>query len=160
MKTHTIRGVTDSDLVYMSEHLRLDDVREIFLSRGNKDILGQLRITVHASEEAFVGEVAGKPVLLFGYLKISEISSVIWAVGTPEIKKYNRIFLRECRKSLKDWFVKNPSTECFWNFTYLENTLHHRWLEWCGADLLPALPLGVNGAMFLPFTIKRSAYDV
>ncbi len=98
--------------------------------------------------------------MLWGVRQITEKSAVIWACGTPAIFKFPKALVENSRTTLKRWFVERPSVEYLMNFTHASNIAHHRWLKWCGAELLPALPMGPLGEQFHPFTIRRTKYDV
>jgi hypothetical protein len=85
---------------------------------------------------------------------------MIWACGTPEILKHKRAFVSNSRRTIERWFRERPGVDFFMNFSHASNSAHHRWLEWCGAEMLPALPMGPLGELFMPFTIRRTKYNV
>ncbi|MCF4099786.1 hypothetical protein [Maritalea mediterranea] len=160
MKPFDIRGVKSHDLPVFVDNLRAADIREIVAATGSVDIKKSLGLTIRHSDHVFVAYGEKSPLLMFGSAKRSDTSMVIWAVGTPFITDYSREFISMSRELLKTWFQLNPEVQYMWNFTYAENTLHHRWLKWCGAELLPPISSGPRGERFIPFVIKRTDYDV
>lgn len=158
---YEIRGVREGDLPYLSRNLRAADVRELYATYGHVRFLETLERSVSISGEALIGAGCdGKPVVLMGIRQFAPESAVVWACGTPEITTYRTPFLRNSRAVLRSWFEQHPGVGYFMNFTHESNTLHHRWLSWCGAELLPGIPWGALGEPFRPFTIRRSALCV
>lgn len=159
---YEIRGVREGDLPYLAENLRAADVRELTATYGHTRFLYGLQRSCDLSEEALVGLPSGSPhpTMLWGIRQFTDRAAIIWACGTPEIFKFPKALVENSRTTIKRWFVERPSVEYLMNFTHESNTSHHRWLEWCGADLLPPLPMGPLGENFLPFTIRRTEYHV
>jgi hypothetical protein len=158
---YEIRGVREGDLPYLAENLRAADVRELMATYGHTRFLSGLERSVHLSEEALVGAPFGsRPALLWGIRQFTPRAALIWACGTPEILKHKRAVVENSRKIIARWFVERPGVDFFMNFSHASNAAHHRWLEWCGAEMLPALPMGPLGELFMPFTIRRTKYNV
>ena len=160
---YEIRDVREADLVFLSTHLRGSDMVELVSAYGNTETpLGALQNSVRNSEYAkVITGASGDPMFLMGYCKTySSRMKLIWAVATPEIasKEHTITFLRHSRYEIEKWFLSNPEVEYFFNLTHSQNTLHHSWLRWCKAELLPALPYGPIGQEFCPFLIRRKSY--
>lgn len=98
--------------------------------------------------------------MLFGIRKVTPKNALIWACATVDLVDNRMAFLRASRPIIKRWFEERPSVDTFTNFTHAKNFDHHRWLRWCGAELLPARRLGPRGEPFLPFIIRRQKYHV
>lgn len=157
--TYEIRGVREGDLPYLAENLRASDARELIATYGTPRFLYGLQRSTDLSAETLVGVPTGDhPVLLFGIMDFSPRAALIWACGTPGLSRHPTAFLRGSKATIRRWFEERPSVEYLMNFTHAQNLQHHRWLEWCGADLLPALPMGPLGEDFRPFTIRRTKY--
>lgn len=158
---YEIRGVREGDLPYLAENLRAADVRELLATYGHSRFLFGLQRSSDLSEETLVGAPSGHPpVMIWGIRQFTSRAALIWAVGTPEYIKHKRAVSVTARKTMKRWFEERPGVDFFMNFSHASNTAHHRWLEWCGAEMLPALPMGPLGENFMPFTIRRTKYDV
>lgn len=157
---YELRGVREGDLPYLARNLRAADVRELLATYGHTRFLGGLQRSVNASDEAGVIDCGhgGNPGLLIGIRQKTPNSAIIWACGTAEVRQHRKAFLTFGPSILKRWFEERPATEYFMNFTHASNTEHHKWLQWCGAELLPPLPMGPLGDLFRPFTIRRSKY--
>ncbi len=158
---YELRGVREDDLPYLSRNLRSADVHELYATYGHLRFLDVLERAVGVSEEALVGvPLGGNPVVLFGVRQATDQMGVVWACGTSEISRYRVPFLRNSRPVIQRWFEERPGLQYLMNFTHGSNTLHHRWLQWCGAELLPKVPWGALGDDFHPFTIRRDALCV
>lgn len=156
---YEVREARETDLPYLAQNLRSADVRELYAQHGHVRIAPLLRLSWEHSDECLVGlDDEGKPQMIWGYIKMSERSAMIWAVGTPVItSRYVFPLMREAKASLRRWFAENPDLHFMFNFTHSANTTHQRWLKWCGAYLLPDAPYGVTGDTFKPFIIRRYA---
>ena len=154
---YEVRGVREDDLSYLAGNLRAADVKELYATYGNFNFKRALTRSANLSDECFVGVGDGNPCFIFGYKRVSKEGAAIWAAGTSEITNYRKPFLRLSRLILAAWFHKDEDLRYLFNFTHSENTLHHRWLTWCGATLMPDVTYGARGEKFKPFIIRRSA---
>lgn len=153
---YEMRGVREGDLPYLSENLRAADVREFLATYGHTRFLSGLERSIAGSTEALVVcGPEGNPEFLFGVRLWTEKSAVIWACGTHRAKKHRKAFLKLGKPILNRWFDAYPALDYLMNFTHASNAEHHRWLQWCGAKLLPPIPCGPLGEPFIPFTIRR-----
>lgn len=158
---YVIRPVGEGDLSYLANHLRPEDARELKATYGHSEFLDVLTNAVALSEEAQVAVTAeGHPAMLWGIVPFSRRASLAWGCGTPELFKHTRGVVLHSRETIKRWFVERPSIEYLTNFTHSDNRKHHHWLEWCGAELFPATPMGPLGELFRPFLIRRTKYHV
>lgn len=92
-------------------------------------------ITTSEGEVAFIGGITE--------------DGEVWMVGTEWFPtKYHPNFLRNCR-----WFVDtlNEAYPRLHNIVDSRNTLHLRWLEWCGFTIDRDHPQIINGVPFFPF---------
>lgn len=154
-----IRPATSKDVAYIASNLRPADLRELEAFKGpDADPLDVLTIDASSTSECYVG-IGENPLVLFGINITLPSSAFVWAIATPEVSQYSHRFLRGSREVIKHWFETYKDLEVLSNYTYAENTEHHRWLRWCRADLASeAVPYGPLKAPFLPFTILRSSY--
>lgn len=157
---HTIRDLRDTDIPHLAANLRSQDVMELMLASGSQETERSLRVSVEASEEVLVAVEGEDLFLVFGRSHQIGTLAYIWAVATPAVERHRTAIFRVGRRTLKQWFRSQPTLETLANFTFAHNPLHHRWLEWCGAQLFPSAPYGPLGAPFRPFVIKRDFYNV
>jgi hypothetical protein len=155
-----IRGVRETDIPFLVNNLRSADIKELIATFGDNDHLGNLRFSVLKSSYSRVGvNDRDEPVVIWGMSPFKK-TGIIWASATPEIERYRVPFLKGCRPVIREMFEFQPHTEHLINFTHGNNTLHHRWLKWCHAEVLPEVPFGAKGEPFRPFVIRRGSYIV
>jgi hypothetical protein len=155
--TYVIRPVGEGDLPCIAADLRSADANELYATYGHSRYLDGLTRSVSLSEEALVGvDPQGNPTMLYGIAPFSRRTRLVWACGTKGAFKFPKAIVENSRTTLKRWFAERPSVEYLTNFTHADNTRHHRWLEWCGAELFPATPMGPMGEPFRPFLIRRT----
>ncbi|TWH35593.1 MULTISPECIES: hypothetical protein [unclassified Aminobacter] len=157
MTDYMVRRAREDDLPTIALNLRAADQKELLAFYGRPYGLGGLRDSLQHSEEAHVADTPDGPFVIWGIRRITPHTALIWALATVHIEKYRVPFIRECRKHLAGWFQTYPDLQHLINFTHGNNTLHHRWLKWCGAELLPPVPYGATGELFRPFVIRRDA---
>lgn len=159
---YEIREVREEDLVFLSRNLRGADMLELVSTYGtSKSPLEALQLSASNSEKlSVITGTSGNPMFLFGYASYTGRSKLIWALGTPEIalRAYHVPFLKASRHVLSNWFQDNPQVEYFINLALAKNRVHLKWLQWCHAELLPALPYGPVSEEFHPFIIRRTSY--
>ena len=74
----------------------------------------------------------------------------IWMLGTDQVERYAKDFLKHCRKwvwSLADYY----GSVCNW--IHADNLVCIKWLRWCGAVFSD--PVNVKGELFRKFNITR-----
>ena len=156
---YELRKPTPEDIAYLSYNLRASDIRELYALYGHVDALGALTASIDNSDECYVGVGEnGLPALVFGLLKRGRNEALIWALATPELINYRIAFIRRSKECISRWFSENPDINTMFNFSHSANTLHHQWLEWCGAHMLPTVPWGTLKEDFTPFVIRRETY--
>jgi hypothetical protein len=149
-----VRAVEPSDLVYLAEHLREQDVAEL-RAAGHTDIHAALVRSVAMSNETFVAVANGKPVAVFGCAEHGSLlakDGVPWLLGTQEIVKHRRVLQRWARGYITDLLGRYPR---LFNAVHAENTVSVRWLKALGFDLHPPVAVPPHGAMFQMFEVSR-----
>jgi hypothetical protein len=74
----------------------------------------------------------------------------IWMLGTDDISKHKIYALRRCKPFLSNLYDE-LEMECFYNYTYSQNMLHHNWLKWLGFTFLRTVALPPQGQDFFEF---------
>jgi hypothetical protein len=77
----------------------------------------------------------------------------VWLLGTNDIERYPKTFLRhgaEVRDMLFDGYCG------LYNYTYENNSLHHKWLKWMGFTFLRRVELTPNNFFYEFVGIPRS----
>ena len=143
------RRATLRDAAYFSTRLRAADLQELEHSSGSDPLTALLR-SVRLSTQSWVAEWEGEPVCLFGVMEdaFDEERGIIWLVGTDDVERLQRPFLRTARR----WFdgLSSRYGELA-NAVWSGNALHLRWLKWMGAELGEPVPHPHSQALFVPF---------
>lgn len=154
MTDHIVRTVNDNDLKYLANNLRKHDLLELRAVHGDYCSLTALSSSSRRSTVCSIDVVNDKPMVISGMFVIGN-AAAIWAVATPEINRNKILFLKQARERIQRWFDIYPAIDYMYNFTHADNTVHHNWLQWCGAELKPPVTYGALGEKFLPFIIQR-----
>ena len=128
---HYIRPAMQEDVGYLSNNLREEDVEEVCAS--NSTPLSALSHGFEMSDPC---------------LTLTDKQDVpIAMLGTVP-------FLRNSKPVLSDLFDR---TGCsfFYNYTYVSNALHHRWLRWLGFTFLRTITMPTTGKEFIEFVKLR-----
>ena len=78
----------------------------------------------------------------------------VWMLGTDGIRKHRYAFLRRCKPFVEGLF-NETGYEALYNYTYLENKLHHSWLKWLGFKFLREVELPPYQLPFYEFVRIR-----
>ena len=92
----------------------------------------------------------GTPVALYGAAPTANPDlGLVWMVATNRFSSLHRQFLRECRERIER---VGQGYKALFNYTDARNTVHHRWLKWCGFSIIKEHPnFGVGGRPFYEF---------
>jgi hypothetical protein len=127
MKYH--RPIQAGDVHYLADNLRIPDREEI--EAFKLDPLSGLESSVNVSDKVLtLVEPDGTPAALLGTTPHHKV----WLLGTDAIERHPITFLRHSKEVLEELFAGHPF---LWNFVLKSNTLHIKWLQWLGFDLLP-----------------------
>lgn len=146
------RPATWDDVDFVSKHMREEDKEEC--------MAGGL-MPNHALSLSYEGALVSYTLLTpnsyipaailgVGLSNFGPHMGVIWMLGTDDIRKYKVTFLKNCKPMLNDLY-EITNRECFYNYTYSKNTLHHAWLKWLGFKFLREVQLPPDGQTFLEF---------
>lgn len=108
--------------------------------------------SVNASFEAYKVETVGsKPLALFGVTAVPEQKGyLIWCVGTDELRKYRKSFVKISKNVLKKWLTEY---KLLFNFVSLENKNAVDWLKWLGAKF--EKPFKIKNKDYMYFTLRK-----
>lgn len=147
------RPASVADMLYLAENLRAADVAEVG-ALGYSPVVALLTGYKTSSICNVMTPVdSDKPVGVYGVCPSPHPEvGIIWMLATPELEKHQIKFLRRCRQAIAELF---GDFKILHNFTDARNTVHHRWLNWCGAVALRKVPLGTQGEDFFEFVIRK-----
>lgn len=138
---------------YIAPRMREADVQEIW-AVGHRQPYDALVRSMHLSADPATGMVNGHPICMFG-VGVPNLLSTIgtpWLLGTPEIEKYAKKFLR-LNKSYID--LIKVDFDLLYNWVDQRNTASIRWLKWLGFTLSPPAPYGIEQKMFHYFEMRN-----
>ena len=148
--SYEIARPTEADLVRVIENMHPLDVAEVWAAAHHTPETA-VRKSVEVSRDTIkVGRADGEPVCIFGVASETVMSRIgaPWLLGTPDIEKHSRAFLRLNRAYIADL---RRDYDFLANFVDMRNNQAIRWLQWLGFTLLDPRPYGVNQLMFHPF---------
>lgn len=145
----------DSDLEFIAENMRADDVAEV-LAAGNESPLEALVSSVKHSKAVVVASYEGAPLVIYGLVKPSILSTtgIIWMLGTNQSLDYPREFMVYTRRVLKEMLLECDELT---NYVHDENVRSIKWLKALGFTMDDRAPHGPFDAMFRKFYMKRES---
>ena len=88
------------------------------------------------------------PVGIFGVNDCGSGVGAIWLLASEDLTTAQISFLRQCRDVVK---VLNTKYKILWNFVDCRNSLHIKWLKWCGFKFINKQKYGVLNKPFYEF---------
>jgi hypothetical protein len=149
-----VRPATPDDAKYIATRLRKADRAECEAVIGKPPeafLPGSVALaTACWSIIAPTGDIIG----LFGVSPYPGDKNVgaVWMVATDELPKYTRQFLRETRRWVK---VMQDHYPILWNIVDTRNTVHVKWIKWCGFTFHGTHLIGPDKIPFLEFSKVR-----
>ncbi len=133
--------------------VRQADVEE-FLATNGWSPRRVMEFGLKTSTFSCAGLINGRVITIFGVAPGSMIggTGIPWLVGTDDLEKYQRTFLRRCRKVVNAMLTVYPYLE---NYVDARNHVAKTWLKWLGFELEEAAPYGLHGLPFHRFHMER-----
>jgi len=154
-KLATVRDSEITDVFELAVNLRKKDIAEIYKSHHKTPEAALLEgytnsivcLTIERNEKA---------IAMFGIVPATILgnTAAIWLLGSPEIEKIQRVFIKHSRKFIGMFLGYYPYLE---NWVSCENILSIKWLKFCGAIMEEPRPYGIEEALFRHFYFKREA---
>lgn len=149
--TQLIRPPTMDDIEHIATNMRKADAEEC--EAGGFTPFGALAHSIGSS-------IVCKVVLAPDTLQAGAIMGVcpgfspswgaIWLLGTDDIQRHRVPFLRRSKQVLADLYTETEK-EVFYNYSYVENHVHHAWLRWLGFKFIRKTPFPPHGHLFWEF---------
>jgi hypothetical protein len=136
------------DIKYLALRLRYEDKQEIIASTGLKPYEALLKGYLENVIVFTIVNTKNKPVGIFGVNDCGNGLGAIWLVATNDLSTVQISFLRQCREVVK---VFNNKYKILWNFVDCRNSLHIKWLKWCGFKFINKQKYGVLNKPFYEF---------
>ena len=93
------------------------------------------------------GEV---PIALYGSVPDEENSALVWLLASNDLQRHSKQFLRESRNYVSK-LHRESNADLLWNLTDKRNTVHHKWLKWCGFSFIREVTWGAYNMPFYEF---------
>lgn len=115
--------------------------------------LRALEFSMRVSRHVWAGLVNGKTICVFGVSGKTTLSDVgmPWMIGTPLVEKYQRTFLRRCRRCVGVMLSEYTALE---NYVDVRNVASVKWLRWLGFEMDEPMPYGPFGLPFMRFEMR------
>ena len=143
-----IRKTIFEDIDFLAPRLRYEDKREILASTG---LLPYEALLKGYLENVIVFTIVNRkniPVGIFGVNDCGSGVGAIWLLASEDLTTAQISFLRQCRDVVK---VLNTKYKILWNFVDCRNSLHIKWLKWCGFKFINKQKYGVLNKPFYEF---------
>ena len=154
MAVKRYRKATADDGAYLCKNLRLQDRDELESIHGlEMDFSEVLDRCVSKSIEAFVLEVNGVPVCMFGISWFNEKKNSVcpWLLGSEALHLEGKELVKKGKECVVRWSKKYDTLI---NFVHSENMKTVKWLSRIGFKIHTPVKYGVYGEEFFPFTIN------
>jgi len=135
------RLATIKDLKYLAPRLRFEDKREILSSSGLLPFYALYFSYLHSNIVFTIVNDKKEPVGIFGVT----VSGAIWLLATDKLKEIQFAFLKENKKVID---FLNTKYKILWNYVDSRNSLHIKWLKWCGFKFINKKKYGVLNEPF------------
>ncbi len=145
-------------VVEMAPRMRQADVDEVLAAAGMLPA-DALLLSVMSSQESWAAVLDGRVVCIWGVGDVDGYPGVgtPWLLGTDDVHRVRRTFLRECRRYVSCWLERY---QVLVNFTDDRNTLSQHWLRWLGFTIMDTEPYGPQGMPFRKFFMLRGGQNV
>lgn len=135
------------------QDIRKADLDELLSLTGNNPER-EIIESVSNSIKAYKGTSAdNKPLVLYGITKVQNVAGfMIWCVGTNELARYEKSFIKVSHAILKTWLKKYKR---LYNFTSVKNKKSIKWLRWLGATFSEPFSAGEKKEKFIYFILEE-----
>jgi hypothetical protein len=149
----TVRDATISDVFELARNMRPADISEIWKSH-HRTSESSLMVGYSESVICLTAERKESPIAMLGIVPHTILGKVasIWLLASPELEKIQKTFLRNSRVFIDLMLEYYP---ILINWVDVENRQTIKWLKWCGAELGPVVPYGVEQQPFQYFQFRR-----
>ena len=139
---------TLEDIKYLAPRLRKEDKQEILAGTGLIPYEALLNGYKNGVIVFTIVNFKNKPVGIFGINDVGNNVGAIWLLATDKLKDIQYSFLRENKKVID---FLNTKYKILWNFVDCRNSLHIKWLKWCGFKFINKQKYGVLNKPFYEF---------
>jgi hypothetical protein len=154
-----VRIATEADALALAQDLRAEDEAEVRAMTGREPLDSLLHGVQQSDVPLAIEDDDGSTIGLFGVVTIQKAPRVgaVWLLASPKLLKHWRRLARESKR----WIESLQSQyDVLFNLVDERNTVHIRWIEWCGFIFVNRHPaLGAEQRPFLEF-VRIKLIDV
>lgn len=133
----------------LASRLREADRQEI-KATSDLDALSGLSRSVECSPISITIMEDDLPIAIYGSAPDSTKSALVWLLASNDLQRHSKQFLRESRNYVKKLHIESDA-DLLWNLTDKRNTVHHKWLKWCGFSFIREVNWGSYDLPFYEF---------
>lgn len=123
------------DIEPIASNMREADVKEVLAATGDSPFTALFNGLMRSDPCYTLIDAKGNPGAMLGIVPETDRYGLIWLLGTDAIAKNTYPFLKYSRPFLERLWEESGK-ELLYNYTHVDNTLHHRWLKWLGFTFL------------------------
>lgn len=146
---------TADDLIYIADHLKDNDYREVvgLVGKGVAAIRQELLDSARQSCFMRTCLIDGEPVAAFGIVRTNPFrkEGIVWLLTTPRTLEHKIFVGRKTKQAMQGFLTE---WERLYNFVDAGNELSIKWLKWLGAAVYPAEETGIFGCKYHYFEFK------
>jgi hypothetical protein len=153
-----LKPATLEEAIALSQDLRPEDEAEIRAMSGQDPGLSLLHGVRCSDLPTTILDDDGEILGMFGAVSLGDNPrlGVVWMLCSPKILKHRRRFAKESRQWVD---AMQQYYDLLWNVVDTRNTVHIRWLQWCGFTFIQRHEaLGVEQRPFLEFVKVKPDY--
>lgn len=146
-----LKPATLEEAIALAQDLRPEDEAEIRAMSGQESVVSLKHGVVFSDLPTTIMDEDGSVLGMFGAVSTGSNPRMgtVWMLCSPKILKYRRQFAKESRQWIE---AMHQRYDLLWNVVDERNTVHIRWLQWCGFTFIRRYPvLGVEQRPFLEF---------
>lgn len=152
MPEYAVVPATQVHIEELAQTMRQADRDEVWAAAHLSPYMA-LKLSFESSSNASTGLVDSRVLCMFGVATTSIVSDigVPWLLGSEELPKHARAFLRRNRPYIRS---VNAEYKLLVNYVDARHTEVVRWLKWLGFKLDPAKPFGPDQVPFHRFEMR------
>ncbi len=146
-----IRLATVTDAHKLATDLRPEDEAEILAMTGQDPLEALLHGVQHSDIPLAIEDEEERTIGLFGVVTVQENPRVgtVWLLASPRLLTHWRKLARESKRWVESI---QQHYDVLFNLVDERNTVHIRWLQWCGFTFIQRHPeFGVENRPFIEF---------
>jgi hypothetical protein len=136
------------DVLSLAHRLRQADQEEIRAASGGTPLQALRQGFYDSTYPQTVVDAADFPLAMFGAVPANAKTAYVWMLASDDLLKYRFEFLRNCRREVDALHFTRPHLS---NVVDSRNTLHIKWLLWCGFTITSQVPVGPYNMPFYFF---------